>query len=69
MYIHSIKEKKKEKKMPQMIPFYFFNEIVFSFIILIIILYILSKFVLPRFVRLFISRIFLLSGGITNKKK
>jgi F-type H+-transporting ATPase subunit 8 len=45
--------------MPQLVPFYFVNQVTFAFTFLIIILYVLSKYVLPRFVRLFISRIFI----------
>ena len=45
--------------MPQLIPFYFINEITFAFIIIIITVYILSKYILPRFVRLFLSRVFI----------
>lgn len=55
--------------MPQLTPFYFVNEIVFCFTILVFILYLLSKYILPRIVRLFISRIFLLSGGVQKKNK
>ena len=54
-----IKAKEKIKVMPQLVPFYFVNQVTFAFAFLIIILYILSKYVLPRFVRLFISRIFI----------
>jgi len=42
--------------MPQLVPFYFVNEIVFTFSIIIIILYLLSKYILPRIVVLFMSR-------------
>jgi F-type H+-transporting ATPase subunit 8 len=44
--------------MPQLIPFYFINQVTFAFIAIIAILYISSKYILPRFVCLFISRIF-----------
>jgi F-type H+-transporting ATPase subunit 8 len=33
--------------MPQLLPFFFFNQIVITFIILFSIIYILSKYVLP----------------------
>jgi F-type H+-transporting ATPase subunit 8 len=46
--------------MPQLVPFYFVNEITFTFIILGITVYFLSKYVLPRFVRLFMTRTFIL---------
>jgi F-type H+-transporting ATPase subunit 8 len=45
--------------MPQLVPFYFINEVTFAFTLLVIMIYIFSKYVLPRFVRLFISRIFI----------
>jgi len=45
--------------MPQLVPFYFINEIVFSYTLVIIILYLLSKYILPRIVRLFITRIYI----------
>jgi F-type H+-transporting ATPase subunit 8 len=45
--------------MPQLVPFYFINQVTFAFTFLIVILYILSKYVLPRFVRLFVSRMFI----------
>jgi F-type H+-transporting ATPase subunit 8 len=45
--------------MPQLVPFYFINQVVYTFILLVIMIYIFSKYILPRFVRLFISRIFL----------
>lgn len=45
--------------MPQLVPFYFVNEITFAFAVLALTIYIFSKYVLPRFVRLFISRNFI----------
>jgi len=45
--------------MPQLVPFYFINEITFAFILLVVMIYIFSKYILPRFVRLFISRMFI----------
>jgi F-type H+-transporting ATPase subunit 8 len=45
--------------MPQLVPFYFINEIVFTFSIIASTVYILSKYVLPRFVRLFSTRIYI----------
>ncbi len=43
--------------MPQLVPFYFMNEITFAFAIIVIIVYLSSKYILPRFVRLFLCRI------------
>jgi F-type H+-transporting ATPase subunit 8 len=45
--------------MPQLVPFYFMNEVMFAFTIIVLIIYILSKYILPRVVRLFLSRIFI----------
>jgi len=33
--------------MPQLIPFYFFNQIFVSFLVLLAIVYLLSKYILP----------------------
>lgn len=48
--------------MPQLLPFYFINQISFAFLILISLIYLFSKFVLPRFtflqvIRLYISKL------------
>ena len=45
--------------MPQLIPFYFVNEITFTFTLLIIMIYLLSKYILPKFVKLFLTRVFI----------
>lgn len=45
--------------MPQLVPFYFVNEITFTFAIIVLTIYLLSKYILPRFVRLFLSRSFI----------
>jgi F-type H+-transporting ATPase subunit 8 len=45
--------------MPQLTPFYFINEVTFTFAIIAFTVYILSKYFLPRFVRLFLSRTFI----------
>jgi len=45
--------------MPQLVPFYYMNEIVFAFAIIVFILYVLSKYILPRIVRLFLSLMFI----------
>ena len=44
--------------MPQLVPFYFVNEVTFTFAIIAATVYILSKYILPRFVRLFLARTF-----------
>ena len=45
--------------MPQLVPFYFVNQIIFTFVILIIMIYVFSKNILPRFIRLFLTRVFI----------
>jgi F-type H+-transporting ATPase subunit 8 len=45
--------------MPQLVPFYYINEVVFAFSAITVILYLVSKYILPRIVRLFISRMFI----------
>jgi F-type H+-transporting ATPase subunit 8 len=47
--------------MPQLVPFYFMNEIIFAFTLIVLNIYIFSKYILPRFVRLFISRSYISS--------
>lgn len=53
--------------MPQLVPFYFINEIAYTFFIIISTIYILSKYILPSFVRLFVSRT-LISKLFNNDK-
>jgi F-type H+-transporting ATPase subunit 8 len=45
--------------MPQLVPFYYTNEVMFAFAVLVLILYISSKYILPRIMRLFLSRTFI----------
>nr|WCJ12507.1 ATP synthase membrane subunit 8 [Lecanora bermudensis] len=45
--------------MPQLVPFYFLNQITFVFVLLTVMIYIFSKYILPRFVRLFAARVFI----------
>jgi F-type H+-transporting ATPase subunit 8 len=56
-----------KKKMPQLVPFYFINEVTFTFAILVVTIYMLSKYILPRFVRLFLSRTYLSKLSGTSK--
>ena len=51
--------KQKTKNMPQLVPFYFINQVTFAFILIVIMIYTFSKYILPRFVRLFTSRLFI----------
>ena len=43
--------------MPQVVPFFFVNQIVFNFLFIIILIYIFTKYILPKFVRLFKTRL------------
>lgn len=48
--------------MPQLIPFFFFNQLLFSFIILLVTVYIFSKYILPLFtfqqvIRIYITKL------------
>ena len=43
--------------MPQLIPFFFVNQVLFNFFMLFIIIYVITKYLLPRFVRLFKTRL------------
>ena len=54
-----LNNKKKYINMPQLVPFFFVNQVVFAFVILTVLIYIFTKFILPRFVRIFISRIYI----------
>nr|Q36838.1 RecName: Full=ATP synthase protein 8; AltName: Full=A6L; AltName: Full=F-ATPase subunit 8 [Trichophyton rubrum]CAA61358.1 ATP8 [Trichophyton rubrum] len=42
--------------MPQLIPFFFFNQVVFTLISLSFIFFVFSKYILPWIVRLYVSR-------------
>jgi F-type H+-transporting ATPase subunit 8 len=60
--------KKKIKIMPQLIPYYFLNQVIFTLILILIVLYIFSKYILPMFVFLNIIRIVYTELGIINIK-
>jgi len=47
--------------MPQLVPFFFVNQVVFNFLLLVLIIYIFSKYILPGIVRLFSTRIYIMS--------
>lgn len=46
--------------MPQLVPFFFLNQVIFAFALIITLIYAFSKFILPKFVALFVSRISLI---------
>jgi F-type H+-transporting ATPase subunit 8 len=48
--------------MPQLIPFYYINQISFTFLTLLILIYLFSKYILPTFtyqqvIRLYITKV------------
>jgi F-type H+-transporting ATPase subunit 8 len=48
--------------MPQLIPFYFLNQLSFSFLTLLILIYVFSKYILPLFtfqqvIRMYITKL------------
>jgi F-type H+-transporting ATPase subunit 8 len=55
----------KTNNMPQLIPFYFLNQLFFSFLTFTILIYVLSKYVLPLFTYKNVVRLYLTK--LTNK--
>ena len=51
--------------MPQLIPFYFLNQLYFSFLVLFVVIYILSKYFLPVFTLQQVIRTFIIK--LNNK--
>lgn len=45
--------------MPQLVPFYFINEVTFTFLSLIILIYLFSKYILPKLILLFTTRTYI----------
>lgn len=48
--------------MPQLIPFYFINQLSFSFLTLLVLIYVFSKYILPLFtfqqvIRMYITKL------------
>jgi F-type H+-transporting ATPase subunit 8 len=48
--------------MPQLIPFFFFNQLSFSFLTLLVLIYVFSKYILPLFtfqqvIRMYITKL------------
>lgn len=48
--------------MPQLVPFYFLNQLTYGFLLLIILLILFSQFLLPRILRLYVTRLFISSS-------
>lgn len=47
--------------MPQLVPFFFINQISFVFLVLVFLIYVNSKYILPRYLELFLARTFIKS--------
>jgi len=45
--------------MPQLLPFFFVNQISFAFVGLFVMIYIMSRYVLPAFLELFVTRMYI----------
>ncbi|BEJ18298.1 ATP synthase F0 subunit 8 (mitochondrion) [Cutaneotrichosporon spelunceum] len=45
--------------MPQLLPYFFVNQILFAVISLFVVVYVFSRYVLPYFVHLFTSRVYI----------
>nr|QTK22361.1 ATP synthase F0 subunit 8 [Pneumocystis canis] len=42
--------------MPQLLPFFFVNQVFYGFTALLLIIYLYSKYILPRYLQLFVIR-------------
>nr|YP_010248551.1 ATP synthase F0 subunit 8 [Pneumocystis oryctolagi]QTK22315.1 ATP synthase F0 subunit 8 [Pneumocystis oryctolagi] len=47
--------------MPQLVPFFFVNQVLCGFTVLLLITYIHSKYILPKYTQLFVIRTYLSS--------
>lgn len=45
--------------MPQLVPFYFVNQVTFVFFLLCVLLFVFSEYILPKFVALFTTRLYI----------
>ena len=45
--------------MPQLIPYYFLNQIIFAFVVLLVLVYIFSKYILPLFTLSQVIRVYI----------
>lgn len=45
--------------MPQLVPFYFLNQLVYGLLLIIILIVLFSQYFLPRILRLYITRLFI----------
>ena len=51
--------------MPQLIPFYFINQLSFSFLTLLVLIYVFSKYILPLFTFQQVVRMYIIK--LSNK--
>ena len=49
--------------MPQLIPFYFLNQLSFSFLVLAVLWYVFSKYILPVFTVTQVARMYIVKLG------
>jgi F-type H+-transporting ATPase subunit 8 len=45
--------------MPQLLPFYFVNQLSFTFLTLVIMVYVFSKYILPAYSELYLTRMYI----------
>lgn len=49
--------------MPQLIPFYFLNQLSFSFLTLLVLIFVFSKYILPLFTLQQVTRMYIVKIG------
>jgi F-type H+-transporting ATPase subunit 8 len=49
--------------MPQLIPFYFLNQVSFSFLTLLVLIFVFSKYILPLFTLQQVTRMYIVKVG------
>lgn len=54
--------------MPQLIPFFYLNQIFWGYLVILIIIYLNSKYVLPRILSLYLTRSFIIKLINKNNK-
>nr|YP_006460464.1 putative ATP synthase, subunit 8 [Lachancea kluyveri]CCG06534.1 putative ATP synthase, subunit 8 [Lachancea kluyveri]CCG06542.1 putative ATP synthase, subunit 8 [Lachancea kluyveri]CCG06550.1 putative ATP synthase, subunit 8 [Lachancea kluyveri]CCG55091.1 putative ATP synthase, subunit 8 [Lachancea kluyveri]CCG55099.1 putative ATP synthase, subunit 8 [Lachancea kluyveri] len=45
--------------MPQLVPFYFLNQLTYGFLLITVLLVLFAQFFLPKILRLYVSRLFI----------
>jgi len=45
--------------MPQLLPFYFVNQLSFTLVGLFVVIYLVSRYILPAFTELFVTRMYI----------